>query len=149
MRGMLILTKIIACVSLVTFLGMTTAANKFFQAAGWFKVPPVIIETAFFTYRYIFVLIEELFTIRDAQRVRLGYSGIKRTLRSIGELAGSTVIRAYDHAHCAYTAMTLRGYKGKMHGAPIKNKLTANDYIFAGIFTLVLLLLLALDTYIR
>ncbi len=112
MRGFLIMTKILGAVSLVIFLSMTTPVNKLLNAAQWFKVPGTWIEIAMLSYRYSFVLLEDTVTIRNAQKARLGYSSLNRGLKSFGELAGSTVIRAYDRSIAVYESMVLRGYNG-------------------------------------
>lgn len=111
-RGFFIMARIIAAVSLILLLSMTTPVNKLFKALGWFKVPLVWIEIGLLTYRYIFVLLEDVLTIKDAQKVRLGYSNCKLTKASIGVLGGSIFIRAYDQAINTFQAMFLRGYGG-------------------------------------
>lgn len=108
--GLFIMAKVAGCVSLVMLLSMTTPANALFKALGWFKVPKVWVEVGLITYRYIFVLIEDAITIRDAQKVRLGYSNLSRSLRSFTELAGMVFIRAYDKSISIHQAMRSRGY---------------------------------------
>ena len=112
-RGIFIMSRILAAVSLILLLSMTTPVNKLFKALGWFKVPLVWIEVGLFTYRYIFVLLEDALTIKDAQKVRLGYSNYNLTKTSLGVLGGSIFIRAYDQAMNTFQAMLLRGYGGK------------------------------------
>ncbi|MBI4335433.1 MAG: cobalt ECF transporter T component CbiQ [Candidatus Omnitrophica bacterium] len=111
-RGFLIMAKVIGATSLVIFLSMTTPVNKLLRGARWFKVPNTWVEIAMLSYRYIFVLLEDAITVRDAQKARLGYSGLARSLRSFGELMGATVIRTYDRSIAVYEAMMLRGYTG-------------------------------------
>lgn len=111
LRGFLIMSKVVGSVSLIIFLSMTTSLNKIFNAARWFKVPSVCIEIALLTFRYVFVLLEDAATVRNAQMVRLGYSSFPRSLKSIGTLAGAAVIQAYDQSMATYDAMLLRGYQ--------------------------------------
>lgn len=113
-RGLFIMCRIIGAVSLILFLSMTTPVNHLLKALSWFKIPLIWIEIALLTYRYIFVLIEDAINIKNAQRVRLGYNNWKTTLKSLGVLVGTVVIRAYDQAQNTYQAMILRGYKGKL-----------------------------------
>jgi len=109
-RGLLIMGKVMGCVSLIIFLSMTTPANNLFSAGLWFGISKTWIEIAMITYRYVFVLIESAITIRDAQKVRLGYSNLSRSLRSLAELTGSVFIKAYDQSVSTYEAMQSRGY---------------------------------------
>ncbi|MEK7274152.1 MAG: cobalt ECF transporter T component CbiQ [Candidatus Desantisbacteria bacterium] len=101
--------KIMGATSLVIFLSMTTPANKLLNSASWFKIPRTWIEIAIITYRYVFVLMEDAITIRNAQKVRLGYSNLSRSVRSLAQLVGSVFIRAYDQSISTYEAMQCRG----------------------------------------
>ncbi len=60
------------------------------------------------------MLLEEIITIKDAQRVRLGYYNWRRSMSSLGILGGSLILRAYDRAERVFEAMTARGYTGTM-----------------------------------
>ena len=115
--GYAIVLKIMASTSWVLFLSMTTSLPKLLEAGLWFKLPPAWIEICYLTYRYIFVLLEDAKTVFDAQKVRLGYITLFGSLRSLGVLAGTIVIRAYDQSIATYEAMMLRGYKSvETHG---------------------------------
>jgi len=111
-RGFLIMSRVIGGVSLVLLLSMSTPADKLFMAAAWFKVPRTFIEIALLVYRYIFVLIEELTTMKDAQRVRLGYYNWRQSMKSFSVLGACLILRAYDRAERVFEAMSVRGYGG-------------------------------------
>lgn len=145
LRGFLIMGKVLGTVSLVVFLSMTTPVNKLLNASRWFKVPNTWVETAMVTYRYIFVLLEDFVTIRDAQKVRLGYSSLARSLRSFGELMGLTVIRTYDRSIAVYETMMLRGYNGKMQNISLETKFRIKDVIAVIICIVILVSLLVLS----
>ena len=148
LRGLLILSRVTGAVSLVLFLSMTTPFNKLLAAARYFKVPYTWIEIASLTYRYIFVLLEDAVTIRDAQSLRLGYSSTLRGLRSLGELAAATVIKAYDHSFAIQEAMDLRGYKEKTVSQSHK-KFISKDYMAALVFTFIFSILLLINITAR
>ncbi|MDO8568510.1 MAG: cobalt ECF transporter T component CbiQ [Dehalococcoidales bacterium] len=112
LRGLLIMCRVLGGVSLVLLLSLSTPADKLFLAAGWFKVPRIIIELALLIYRYIFVLAEEFITMREAQRVRLGYRNWRQSMRSLSTLGACLILRAYDRAERVFEAMLVRGYAG-------------------------------------
>lgn len=144
-RGFLIMTKVVGAVSLIIFLSMTTSLNKLFNAARWFKIPHICIEITMLTFRYIFVLLDDAVTIRDAQMVRLGYSNLPRSLRSIGNLSGAVVIQAYDQSMATYEAMLLRGYNGKMPNLSSEERLSIKDGAASIFFIFVIALLFILN----
>jgi len=77
-------------------------------------VPKIFTELALLVYRYIFVLLEEIVTIKDAQRVRLGYRNWRQSMKSLGTLGGSLILRAYDREERVFEAMVARGYTGSV-----------------------------------
>jgi cobalt/nickel transport system permease protein len=113
-RGLLIMCRVIGGMSLILFLGMSTPAHRLLRAARWFRLPRAFVELSLLIYRYIFVLIEEAIAIKDAQRVRLGYSHWRQGMRSVGTLGGILVLRAYDRAERVFEAMIARGYSGAL-----------------------------------
>lgn len=144
-RGFLIMAKVLGAVSLIIFLSMTTPVNKLLNAARWFKVPDTWVEIAMLSYRYSFVLLEDAVTIRNAQKVRLGYSSLSRSLKSFGELMGSAVIRTYDRSIAVYESMMLRGYNGTMRNVAREAGFGIKDGIAAIVLFIILGLLLALN----
>jgi len=144
-RGFLNFAKVLGAVSLIIFLSMTTPVNKLLNAARWFKVPNTWIEIAMLTYRYSFVLLEDALTIRNAQKARLGYSSLARGLRSFGDLAGLTVIRAYDRSMAVYESMMLRGYNGTMRSTVWKKEFGIKDAVAVIVFVIILASLLMVN----
>lgn len=147
-RGLLIMGKVTGCISLIIFLSMTTSLNALLKSASWFRIPKTWIEIATITYRYVFVLIEDAITIRDAQKVRLGYSNLSRSARSLAELVGSVFIRAYDQSISTYEVMQLRGYLGTIK-VSFEEKFKLKDGLHLIIFSIILSLLVALNLYWR
>jgi len=109
-HGLLIMCRVLGGVSLILLLSMSTRADKLFAAAAWFRVPKIFIEIALLVYRYIFVLIEELIIMKDAQRVRLGYHDWRQSMKSLSTLGACLILRAYDRAERVFEAMLVRGY---------------------------------------
>ncbi|TAN61042.1 cobalt ECF transporter T component CbiQ [bacterium] len=144
--GLLILCRVIGSVSLIIFLSMTTSLDKLLAAARYFKVPATAVEITMLAYRYIFMLFEDVSIVRQAQKMRLGYSSPLKSLRSMGELAGAAVIKAYDQSLAIQEAMMLRGYKERMiySSAP---PYTRKDFVAAAIFSAVLSALLLIAHY--
>lgn len=121
MRGALLGSRVLGAVSVVLLLGSVTPAYKIFHGLRWFRVPEGWVEIALLVYRYIFTLLDQTADVAAAQRVRLGYSGFRRSLRSLGVLAGTVVTRSLDQAMRTYEAMSLRGYQGSLPFGPLPN----------------------------
>jgi len=147
--GPLLIAKVLGASSLVLFLGMTTTVYKILRAAAWFRVPHTWVEVSLLTYRYIFILFEDAATIFFAQKVRLGYVNLTKGLSSVGVLAGSVIIRAYDQSIASYEAMRVRGYKGKMANLSSEEKFGATDVLAALIFAAILAALVAMNILLK
>lgn len=132
--GLLTACRVMGGVSVILLLSLSTPADRLFRAAAWFKMPRVFIEISLLVYRYIFVLAEELITMRDAQRVRLGYHSWRQSMRSLSTLGACLLLRAYDRAERVFEAMLVRGYtcqqQGYSHVFSRKDGITA---IFLGL----------------
>lgn len=127
MRGVLLGSRVLGAVSVMLLLSSVTPAYRIFGALRWFRVPEGWVEIALLVYRYIFVLLDQAADVAAAQRVRLGYSTLGRSLSSAGVLAGTIVARSMDQAVRTYEAMTLRGYQGRLPVGPLP-KMKPADY---------------------
>lgn len=114
MEGLTIAARILGAVSVVALLGFATSFTDFLAGISWFKVPKGFVEILMFAYRYVFVILEEALVIYNAQKNRLGYSGVRRGLNSFGILAGSLILKAFDHSQVTTVAMVQRGYDGSI-----------------------------------
>jgi len=114
LHGALLGTRVLGAVSVLLLLSSTTRAHQIFHALRWFGVPKGWVEVGMLMYRYIFMLLDQAADVMDAQRVRLGYASLRRSLSSAGVLAGTVIKVAMDQGIRTCEAMELRGYKGYM-----------------------------------
>lgn len=112
--GMLLSSRVLASVAVMMLLSSSTPAFQIFHALRWFRAPADWIEVAMLMYRYTFALLDLADDMSSSQRVRLGYDGIRRSVSSIGTLAGAIILRSVDQAYRTEDAMKLRGYTGQM-----------------------------------
>jgi cobalt/nickel transport system permease protein len=114
MVALLLCCKGLAIVSLA-LVGLATqpfdATLKAFHAL---LVPGLVVQILMLTYRYTFLLAEELGRLRIALRVR-GYRnrGNLHSYRTIGHVAGTLLVRSYERAERVGQAMRCRGFDGR------------------------------------
>ena len=113
-QGILIASRVLGGVSTMILMSSVTPAHEIFHTLRWLGVPKGWVEVAILMYRYTFILLDRAADGMVAQRVRLGYSGLKRSLSSLGTLAGSVIVLSIDQAERTHEAMSVRGYKGHM-----------------------------------
>ena len=111
-EGLLLAARILGAVSVMVVLGFATPFTEFIAGLAWFRIPREFVEILLFAYRYIFVLLEEALVIYNAQKIRLGYSSVRRGLNSFAVLSGTLTMRAFEHSQDTVLAMANRGYDG-------------------------------------
>jgi cobalt/nickel transport system permease protein len=118
-HGLLMGSRVLGAVSVTLLLSSVTPAHKIFHALRWFRVSKTWVEIAMLMYRYSFALLDHTADVAAAQKLRLGYCGAKRSLSSMGILAGAVIVQSLDQAARTHQAMTLRGYAGVMPYNPM------------------------------
>ncbi len=93
----------------VLLLATTTPVSDLLPALRRLGVPAAVVEVAGVTYRMLFVLLESLHTVREAQTARMGHSTWRRSYRSSGVLAAAVLTRAWDRARRLHDGLAGRG----------------------------------------
>jgi cobalt/nickel transport system permease protein len=123
-------------VSAALLLIATTDMNKLAGALRLLKIPRLFILQLLLTYRYIFLLLEEVILILRAYSQRAPRQrGIQRSVW--GPLAGQLLLRTYGRAQRIYEAMCLRGFSGEYHMGG-QSRLLGRDWIWLVGWTLFL-----------
>lgn len=106
--------KTSSIVLLVLVLLGTAPLADTLKAAQSLRLPGLLIQLAMLTYRYIFVLAAELNRLRVAVRVR-GYRNRANlhSYRTVGNLAGTLLVRGYEQGERVGQAMRCRGFDGQ------------------------------------
>lgn len=112
--GLLVVSRVLSGTSCLFFLAFTTPMAELFSVLQLLRIPDIVIELMMMIYRYIFVVLEEAGSMQHAQKMRLGYSGFKRSLDSVSLLASNLFIRAWDRGEKLYVAMNSRCYNGRI-----------------------------------
>ena len=102
----------------VLLLAVTTPMSDLLPALRRLRVPAAVVEVASVTYRLLFVLLESLRTIREAQTARMGYSSLRRSYRSSGTLAAAVLTRSFDRARRLQVGLAGRGMETGLRVLP-------------------------------
>jgi cobalt/nickel transport system permease protein len=112
--ALLFILKALAIFTLGLALAASSPMAATLQAASSLHVPSRLIHIAMLTYRYLFLFAKELGRIRLALRVR-GYRSrpTVHCYRTIGNFAGTLLVRSSERAERVAQAMRCRGFDGK------------------------------------
>jgi cobalt/nickel transport system permease protein len=102
----------------VLLLATTTPLSDLLPALRRLGVPSAVVEVASVVYRLLFVLLDSLRTIREAQTARMGYSSVRRSYRSAGALAAAVLTRSWERARRMQEGLAGRGMETGLRVLP-------------------------------
>jgi len=122
-----ILLKMYLCVMSALMLVATTPFTELAAQLRRLRVPMAFVMVLEMTFRYIGVLLEEVYAMTMAYKLR---SGTKRALnmRHTGSFVGQILLRGFDRAERVHAAMLCRGYSLK-HIPPARKRFQIPDLL--------------------
>jgi cobalt/nickel transport system permease protein len=110
----LLIVKAMTIVILMLVVWTTAPMTSTLKAAHALHCPGLIVQLTVLTYRYLFLLLEELGRLRIALRVR-GYRhrANLHSYRTVGHVTGTLLLRSYEQAERVGQAMRCRGFDGQ------------------------------------
>jgi cobalt/nickel transport system permease protein len=132
-----------AWISMLALVWLTsvTRVKDLIQAMRRIRVPAVLVMIISLMYRYLFVILDEALTMKQARDSRSPRGTRAAELRSLGGIIGTLFIRSYERSERVYSAMAARGFDGE-HRAAAGMALTRSD-IAIGATSAALLVLVA------
>ncbi len=147
LHGFGIICKSMGVIASVYFLTLNTPMTDLTFALRRLHVPQLLIELMDLIYRFIFVLSDTASSIRTAQQSRLGYTGFRRSITSLGTLASMVFLRAWSKGDHVYSALESRGYTGILLTLPEEYEKGTACYLAALAVVLVQLLCFFLEVH--
>lgn len=109
------------------------------------RCPSLIVQMMLFTYRYIFLFMDEMKRLDTAMKAR-GF--VKKpniyTLKVMGGFIGTLLIRSFERTERIYKAMLSKGYQGELP-TMVEFQSNRRDFIKAGLVLTCAILLLCGD----
>ncbi|MFH0791384.1 MAG: cobalt ECF transporter T component CbiQ [Candidatus Omnitrophota bacterium] len=106
--------RVVASVSFVVLLSLTTRHSELLRVLYVFKIPQVFVLTVGMCYRYIYLFVEIIENTYSAVRSRVGINVRHSHGREIAAWGISSLWqRSYHLNNQVYSAMLSRGYKGE------------------------------------
>lgn len=112
--ALLIACRAAAIVTLSLVILTTASLDNNLKACHALGMPGVLVQIGILTYRYLFLLLEELNRLRIALRVR-GFRNRANShgYRLVGNLTGMLLVRASERSERVSQAMACRGFAGQ------------------------------------
>ena len=134
-----VMVKTFLCVSAVLVLIATTPSFTLFLQLRKFHIPKVLVLTLMMTYRYIFLLLEEVGNMTQSYHLRAPeQKGIQ--MKDMGTFLAQLIFRCFDRSERIYNAMECRGFTGEYCCAS-ETKIIAADLLWGAGFVFFILFL--------
>jgi cobalt/nickel transport system permease protein len=145
--AILICIKAIAIVSTTYAIFGSARFSVSMIAIQRLRCPKVIIQMILFTYRYIFLFMDEMKRMDMAMRAR-GFvlKTDLNTLRILGNFLGTLLVRSFERTVRVYNAMLSKGYEGEFHTLD-SFEANGKDFVKAALILVITLTLLASDIF--
>ena len=131
----LVLTcKAAALVTLALVLLATAPLDATLKAAHALHAPGLLVQLTLLSYRYLFLLADELGRLRIALRVR-GYRNRANlhSYRTIGAVTGALLVRGWERAERVGQAMRCRGFDGRFRSLSKFHTTAADVLMFTAV----------------
>ncbi|MGI6028113.1 MAG: cobalt ECF transporter T component CbiQ [Candidatus Heteroscillospira sp.] len=135
-QGAMVFCKAMGTIAAMYFLSLNTPMTDIVMALERLRVPRLFTELMELIYRFIFILAETASRIRTAQESRLGYTGFRRSVESLGLLSSVVFLRAWRRGDRVWSALESRGYTGSLKTMPQLYESGSRLYIAAAVTVL-------------
>jgi cobalt/nickel transport system permease protein len=130
--ALLLSVKAVTVLTLALVLLAAGPLDATLKASRSLRVPGLFVQLGLLTYRYVFVLGDELRRLRIALRVR-GYRNrpTRHSYRTLGHVAGTLLVRGHERAERVGQAMRCRGFDGRFRSLATFRTTLADVLFFA------------------
>ena len=143
-QAWLVMIRAVAGITVMMAFATSTPIPHLAQALRQIRIPDEICEIVVLIYRYAFLLLERMDTMWSAANSRLGFTGFKRSMRTIASIAVGIFTSSMNLADKAQVSLDCRGYRGYF---PIWNRPRKAGVGWVAAAVAVFVLLFVLGTY--
>ena len=111
-QAWLVMVRAVAGITMMMAFATSTPIPHLAQALRQIRVPDEICEIVVLIYRYAFLLLERMDTMWSAANSRLGFTGFKRSMRTLASIAVGIFTSSMNLADKAQVSLECRGYRG-------------------------------------
>lgn len=141
LKFLLLFFRVLASVSCLYFLSLSTPVIDLLVALRKLKVPKLIVEITGLFYKFVFIIMDTAENMFIAQNSRLGYINVSTAYGSLGILISNLFIRSYKRANELYIALEARGYEGEINVLEDDYKRDKKLYFYTVLINILLLII--------
>jgi cobalt/nickel transport system permease protein len=141
MRLIRLSASLCSMLSLLLVMLATSSLPNLFKAAAALRLPRLFVLLFLLAYRYAFLLMEEFDRLRTALRVRGFRNRVNiHSYRTIGQVAGTLLVRSHERSERVAQAMRARGFDGQFRSLDDFSTRLPDVLVFVGVVGYALIL---------
>ena len=113
-RAVTLFFQAMGAVCCLYFLSSSTPMPQLIEVLRSCHVPELMIELMYLIYRNLFLLLDVQQKLTVAASARLGYQGVRRSVRTAGRISGTLLASSFRRSSQCFDAMESRGYDGQL-----------------------------------
>ncbi len=113
-----LLFRSLSCVAAMNFLALTTPLVDLIDLGKRMHMPVLLADLMTLIYRYIFTLLDCMERMVIAKESKLGFNGMRNSLRSAADIAAQLFIEAFQRSQRLQTTLESRGWEGSLNVIP-------------------------------
>ncbi len=107
--------RCLSCLVVSYLFVLTTAFDQIIYIGKKLRLPSALLEMILLTYRFIFIFLDEVITIKRAQTLRFGYVSLKTSYHSFGILGSILLERVLLRYQQMTIALESKLFNGDFH----------------------------------
>ncbi|ADI74727.1 cobalt ABC transporter, inner membrane subunit CbiQ [Methanohalobium evestigatum Z-7303] len=112
--GLLIFLRATAALIIAFLMLATNRFDTVIKALYMLKLPNAVVQMIVFSYRYIFVLVDEFQNMKKSMSAKgFEIKANRYGLSTIGNLIGMLLVKSYERGERVHKSMISKGYEGK------------------------------------
>ncbi|MCI9080012.1 MAG: cobalt ECF transporter T component CbiQ [Lachnospiraceae bacterium] len=135
-----VILKAISAASAMYLVTLSVPAGEIITTLKKLHLPGIFIELMYLTYRYIFILSDEVHKMRSASVARLGYINFRTSCKSFSMMLGNLLIISLKNSRNYYNAMEARCYNGSLGFYDENKRISRLQALLSLIYFLVLII---------
>jgi len=140
-KGFHIMGKAMGAMFAFYFLILTCPIDEIEYLLRKMRLPDLLIELFVLSFRFITILLSFSKQCYLSQKKRMAYLSFSSSIRALGMLVSSVLIKSLIHADFSHQALLNRGYKGEMRFIDKHGALRVKQLIFPTILIIGLIVL--------
>jgi cobalt/nickel transport system permease protein len=150
--AIMLASRLVVCLTAIVVLSSTSSMQEIVQSFRRLGMPKDLAMILSITVRFLFIFIDELRAIREAQKSRnfdihSKLTPYKWRVKQVGYTIAMMFLKAYEKGETTYSSMISRGFSDDSDFYNVRKNIDKKDYVYIAIIISLIIILQVLVTF--